>query len=122
MNTLRRKHAAYLNKYLRKIKQIEIPVESRNYKHVYQMYTITLKNPAYRDKFVAELRNKGIGASVHFDPPVHLQFFYQKTYKYKKGDFPITEKTSKSIVTLPMYPQLTKKELDYIIKTIRKTL
>jgi perosamine synthetase len=122
MNTLRRKHVAYLNKYLRKIKQIEIPIEAKNCKHVYQMYTITLKNPAYRDKFVAELKNKGIGASVHFDPPVHLQFFYQKTYKYKKGDFPITEKTSKSIVTLPMYPQLTKKELDYIIKTIREII
>lgn len=120
LNNLRRKHAAYLNKHLKSVKSIEIPVEAKNCKHVYQMYTVKLKNPALRDKFVLALRNKGIGASVHFDPPVHLQPFYKNNYK--TNNLPITEKVSKSIVTLPMFPKITKKELDYIIKTIKEIL
>lgn len=119
MNALRRKHAVYLNKHLKNVKAIEIPVQAKNCKHVYQMYTIKLKK-GNRDGFVLKLKQKGIEASVHFDPPVHLQHFYKKTYGYKKGDFPITEKVAKSIITLPMYPQLTKKILDYIIINIKK--
>lgn len=119
MNTLRRKHAAYLNKHLKNIKGIEIPTKAKGCKHVYQMYTIKLKS-GNRDKFVLELKKQGIGASVHFDPPVHLQPFYRTKYGHKKGDFPITEKVAKSIVTLPMHPALTKKELDYIIIKIKK--
>lgn len=120
MNSLRRKHSAYLNKNLKTIKNIEIPIEEKNRKHVYQMYTIKVKNSDLRDKIVLTLRSNGIGASVHFDPPVHLQPYYIKHYGYKKGDFPITEKLSESIITIPMYPQLTKNDLNYIIKIIKK--
>lgn len=118
MNSLRRKHAKYLSSHLRKIKGIEVPFEENHSKHVYQMYTIKV-NPKIRDALVINLRKKGIGASVHFDPPVHLQPFYKKTYGYKKGDLPVTEKLSSSIVTLPMYPGLTRKDLDFIIYEIR---
>lgn len=117
MNALRRKHTVYLNKHLKKIENIEIPVQAKNCKHVYQMYTIKLKKDN-RDKFVSKLKQKGIEASVHFDPPVHLQPFYKKNYKNIK--LPVTERVAKSIVTLPMYPQLSKKYLDYIIINIKK--
>lgn len=116
MNILRRKQAAYLNKYLKDISEIEIPLQARNCKHVYQMYTIKLRK-GNRDMFVKKLKKKGIEASVHFDPPVHLQSFYVKSYKHKKVDLPVTEKLSKSIITLPMYPGMKKKQLDYIVKS-----
>ena len=118
MNDLRRKHAAYLNKELSGIQQIELPVEDRKAKHVYQMYTVKLDtNMVNRGAFLAKLKDKGIGASVHFDPPVHLQPYYMKM-GWKKGDFPVTEKVSDSIVTLPMYPGMKKEELDYMISMI----
>lgn len=119
MNELRREHAKYLNEGLKGVKQIDLPIEMAGCKHVYQMYTIKLKT-GNRDEFVLKLREAGIGASVHFDPPVHLQHYYQNKYNYKTGDFPITEKVSESIVTLPMYPALTQKDLDFIIDTIKK--
>ncbi|OGC47063.1 MAG: spore coat polysaccharide biosynthesis protein SpsC [Candidatus Portnoybacteria bacterium RIFCSPLOWO2_01_FULL_43_11] len=121
MNDLRRKHAAYLNKKLKDLKQIELPKEIPQAKHVYQMYTIKIRR-GNRDLLVKKLKEKGIEASVHFDPPVHLQPYYQKKYGYKHGDFPITEKLSSSIITLPMFPQMTKKELDYMVSVVRNNI
>lgn len=120
MNMRRRENAAYLDKKL-KFDEIDLPIELRGCKHVYQMYTIKLKN-INRSKFIMGLREKGIIASVHFTPPVHLQDYYARTYKYKKGDLPITECVADTIVTLPMYPQLTRKELDYMVDSIAKVL
>lgn len=119
MNSLRREHANYLDKNLSTIEKIDLPVESKNCKHVYQMYTIKLKEGCDRTKFISELRKKGIGASVHFDPPVHKQPFYKNL---AHEDLTITEEVSRSIVTLPIYPKLTKAELDYMVDTISKTI
>lgn len=116
MNNRRRENAAYLNKKL-SFDEIVLPVEAENCKHVYQMYTIKLKD-VNREKFIMGLREEGIAASVHFTPPVHLQDYYAKTYKYQRGDLPVTERVADTIVTLPMYPQLTRKELDYMVTSI----
>ena len=119
MNSLRRKHATYFNQKLKNIEQIDLPIEMPKTKHVYQMYTIKLKN-GNRNNLIKKLKQKGIEASVHFDPPVHLQSYYQKNYGYKKGDLPITEKLSNSIITLPIFPDMTKQQLDFIILNIKK--
>jgi len=121
MNNLRRAHAAYLNEGLKNISSIEIPTPTKNCFHVYQMYTIKLKK-GNRDALVRKLKERGIEASVHFDPPVHLQPFYMKNFGCRKGDLPITERLSQSIITLPMFPQLAKKELGYIISAIKEVV
>lgn len=115
MNEARRKHAAYLNKHL-DFEEVELPVETEGNKHVYQMYTIKVN--VDRSDFVSGLRKRGIGATVHFDPPVHLQAFYRNL----KIKLPVTENVSESIVTLPMYPQLTIEELDKIVSAIEDIL
>ncbi len=120
MNELRRKHSQYLTKNLKGLEGISLPFERENCKHVYQMYTIKVSKN--RDEFLSKLRAKGIGASVHFEPPVHLQPYYMKNYKTKKGDLPVTEKLSESIITLPMYPTMKKSDLDFIIKTIKNII
>jgi len=119
MNNLRRKNAEFLNKSLN-FNEIKTPEESKGCKNVYQMYTVKVEN-IDRTKFISHLREKGIGASVHFDPPVHLQDCYLKM-GYKKGSFPITEKLSESIVTLPMYPQLTKEQLVFMVASIEEAI
>ncbi len=121
MNSLRRKQANYLNKHFKKLNQIDLPRETPRTKHVYQMYTIKIK-PGQRDLLIRKLKEKGIEASVHFDPPVHLQPYYKKTYGYQVGDLPITEKVAKSIITLPMFPQMTRQQLNFIILNIKKIL
>ena len=56
---------------------------------------------------------------VYFEP-IHLKTFYTKEFHYKKNDLPITEEIAQKVLTLPLYPSLTKKEMDYIISTIEK--
>ena len=70
-------------------------------------------------EFVKQLNKKGIGASVHFYPPIHQQPFYKKHTEWIDGKLDITEDVSNRIVTLPLYPSMNKKELDIIIKEIK---
>lgn len=119
MNAARRKHAEYLNKHLNR-EFLDLPVEAKDCVHVYQMYTVKVKH-VDRTRFILKLREKGIGASVHFDPPVHRQPFYANS-GYSSKDLPVTEKVAASIVTLPLYPQLTQDQLDRMITAIEETI
>lgn len=109
MNNKRREHAKYLSDNLSE--RIETPTETANCHHVYQMYTIKVR-PEIRNELVEELKKNGVGASVHFSPAVHQQKYYKN---YSHGDLSNTEKLASSIITLPMFPDLTKNDLDYII-------
>ena len=116
---LRRQKASYLTKKLQDIKEIILPNQPKDYLHLYQMYTIRIKKgKKTRDVFKNYLNKKGIMARIYYDP-VHLTNFYKKTFGYKKGDLPFTEKISNQVLTLPMYPDLTKKEMDFMIKEIK---
>jgi perosamine synthetase len=119
MNEKRRQHAAYLKTQLSDVEEIDLPVEAEHCKHVYQMFTIKVKDMD-RNAFVRRLREKGIGASVHFDPPVHLQGYYLE--RFGRVHLPVTEQVAQSIVTLPLYPQLKEEELDRIVIAVKSTL
>jgi len=118
MNVLRRKHAAQYNALLNK-EFFDLPVEAPGRKHVYQMYTAKLKG-VDRGKFLAELRAQGIGASVHFDPPVHTQPFYAEQRGAAELNLPVTAKVSATIVTLPIYPAMTEDDVSYVADTANK--
>lgn len=112
MNDSRRRHAKQYNALLNP-ELFDLPVEAPNRKHVYQMYTVKLKN-ADRTRFLTELRAQGIGATVHFDPPVHTQPFYTETMDCGKLDLPVTHKVSSSIVTLPLYPGMSEDDVSFV--------
>ena len=116
---MRREKAAYLSKKLAKTKAIQTPGESKGEYYVYQLYTIRLPNKTTRDHLQEYLTKAGIMTKVYFEP-IHLKTFYTKEFHCKKGDLPVTEKMSETLLTLPLYPTLTKKEMDYMITTIEK--
>jgi perosamine synthetase len=122
MNIRRREHAKYLSSKLSKFKEITLPIEAKDAYHTYQMYIIRLDESVDRDGFVIYLRNNNVEASVHFYPPVHLHDYYMEQYGYKAGDLPITEKISSKVVTLPMFPSLTKEEMEVMAKTIGEAI
>ncbi|MFH1978384.1 MAG: DegT/DnrJ/EryC1/StrS family aminotransferase [Candidatus Aenigmatarchaeota archaeon] len=97
--------------------KLEVPTIREGCKHVFQMYTIKLNPSINRSHFVKHLREEGIQASVHFDPPVHLQPYYANR-GWKKGDFPVTEDVAEHIVTLPMFPSIKREDLDRIAQVI----
>ncbi len=115
---MRRKNAKYLNKKLEGVSQIKLPLEPKNQYHVYQMYTIQLKNSNDRDRLQNHLAKARIMTKVYFDP-IHLKTFYKTEYKYTAGYLPKTEELSKKVLTLPMYASLKKQEIDYVVDSIK---
>lgn len=112
MNAKRRELAKRYDQALASL--VNIPALCPGATHVYQMYTITVEAKR-RDQVVHHLRAQNIGASVHFDPPVHMQPFYLSR-GCKRGQLPLTEKLASEIITLPLYPDMTFEQQDYVIK------
>lgn len=113
MNEARRAHAMQYNTLL-DAELFELPAERPGCRHVYQMYTVKLRR-GDRTKLLAELRGKGIGASVHFDPPVHTQPYYAERYG-SAWKLPVTERLAASILTLPIYPGMSPDDVEYVAK------
>jgi len=116
---MRREKAAYYTKKFKKIPFIRTPAESKGDYHVYQLYTIELPDKKTRDGLQRHLTKAGIMTKIYFEP-VHLKTYYTKEFHYKRNDLPITENIADKVLTLPLYPSLTKREMDYIISTIEK--
>lgn len=85
----------------------------RNY-HIYNQYTIRSKN---RDKLQAFLKENGIGTEIYYPLPLHLQECF-KDLGYKKGGLPFSEEASSSVLSLPIYPELSAVQKDYIVQRI----
>jgi len=80
------------------------------------LFTI-LVSPEIRDEFMLKLQERGIGITVNYRA-IHLLSYYRNKYGYKRGDFPIAEKIGDSTITLPLYPKLEDREIEYVIKTV----
>jgi dTDP-4-amino-4,6-dideoxygalactose transaminase len=102
-NEQRRNHAALYNELLRDNDKILLPVEHDGFKGNYHLYVVRTRDRDGLQKYCA---SKGIGTGLHYPVPLHLQNAY-KRLGYNIGDFPITEKTAREIISLPMFPELT---------------
>lgn len=117
LNNKRRDLVAIYRRHLQNQPEISLPFEKPENKHVYQMFTIQVKDANCRDDFVNHLRKLGIGASVHFSPAVHeMKPFSGK--KFRRGNLTNTEKVASRIITLPMYPDMAIQDVEFISKTI----
>ncbi|MCK5533897.1 DegT/DnrJ/EryC1/StrS family aminotransferase [bacterium] len=93
-----------------------LPIADRGVKHVYNQYTIRVKN---RDKVKRLLAEEGIATAIHYPLPLHLQKAF-KFLGYKKGDFPQSEQAAKEVLSLPMCPELNKLQVKLVSETIKK--
>ena len=117
---LRRQNAKYYQKKLAKIEGIKIHAEPKGYKHVYQLFSIQLPSKRIRDGLSRFLAKKGIMSKVFFEP-IHLTKHFSN-YKIKQERLKITETVSERILSLPMYPELTKEEITEITGSINEFL
>ena len=125
LNKIRIRNAEYLTKRLKEIDGIITPYIHPKAKHVFHQYVIQIdeeKIGLNRDKLRELLMNKGIETAIHYPKPIPLQPIYRELFNYKEGMFPIAEKISKRILSLPVNPFLKIKDLDYIANTIEKIL
>lgn len=89
------------------------PYAHSDSKHVYHLYVIRVKN---RDPLRKKLR-PNISTGIHYPIPLHLQPAYHYL-SYKEEDFPISEKISREIISLPMWPELKREEIEHICEQI----
>ena len=118
-NTKRQENANYLTQNLLGISGLVCPSQMTGKKHVYHQYTLrVLENfPMSRDLFIEKLNKADIGAYVYYPVLISDQEVY-KDRGYSET-FSIAKKISEQVVSIPVHPGLTKKELAYIIKTIK---
>ena len=120
----RREIVTEYNRAFKGIEEIIIPTERDYVKSAWHIYVIQLKLDKVkvsRKKIFNELQKRGIGVQVHYIP-IHLQPFYRKRFGYKKGDFPTVERYYQRAITLPLFPKMTDKEIDRVIKTVKKVI
>jgi len=117
-NEARRKNAALYDDLLKKVKGVAIPKKANYCKHVYHIYSICVNN---RDAMIASLAAKDIHCGIHYPIPLHLQEAY-KSLGYQKGAFPAAEKAASEFVSLPMFPELTRSQIDTVTGEIRSIL
>ncbi len=118
LNKKRKILAKRYNNLLKDVPQISMPKIKENRTHVWQMYTVKVSSK-HRNNLVKRLIDSGVEASVHFFPPVHEQIFYKNRFR-KRVVLKNTEKLSREILTLPMYPDMKTGDVDYVCKIIRE--
>ena len=117
----RRRAAKKYNEVLKDISTIIMPKEMSYAKHVYHLFVIQVKEGGSerRDELAKYLNDNGVSTGLHYPIPLHLQPCF-KELGYKKGQFPITEKLAETGLSLPMYPELSDGQIEYVCDTIFK--
>jgi dTDP-4-amino-4,6-dideoxygalactose transaminase len=114
----RRENAAYYNQLFEKSDHrslgIELPHVQYNNRHIYNQYVIRVPK---RDELREFLTQEGIGTDVYYPLPLHLQECY-RDLGYKEGDFPHAEKAARDTLALPIYPELTREQQNYVVTKI----
>jgi dTDP-4-amino-4,6-dideoxygalactose transaminase len=111
-NAKRRERAAEYNRLFAGSEgTIVTPYEPSWSRAVYHLYVVRAEN---REGLMAHLSKSGIGTGIHYPIPLHQQKAYE-SLGYKTGDFPVTEKVAREIVSLPMFPQLKGEQQAWVV-------
>ena len=115
-NDERIKWSARYTAGLKKAKSFDLPYAKPGYRHVWHLYVIETKDAAKRDAFLKFLNDAGVDAKTHYSIAIHQQagFPWGKDARVV-GPLTNAEKNSATCISLPMYPELTAEEVDYVV-------
>ena len=116
--------AARYSSNLAEVDELVLPSEAINRKHSWHLYVIRLRKGVTqidRNELILELNQRGVGTSVHFTP-LHMHPYYRETYGYQRHDCPESSRLYDEIVTLPLYPEMSDEDIDYVCESIRDIL
>jgi dTDP-4-amino-4,6-dideoxygalactose transaminase len=116
-NKMRAAAAEQYNHLLKGVAGVVTPVLKSDRTHVYQTYAVRIKTN--RDKVLDGLKAKGVSSLIHYPIPLHLQEAYQEL-NYKKGDFPVAEKLADEVLSLPMFPHITKEQIESVCSALKE--
>ena len=115
----KREKVVFYNKLFQEklLNNVVVPYEALYNYHTYHQYTIRVKGD--RDELQDYLKERGIGTGVYYPLPLHLQKCFENL-GYKIGDFPISERASKEVLSLPIYPELKESKQIEVVERIKK--
>jgi dTDP-4-amino-4,6-dideoxygalactose transaminase len=100
------------------VDKIILPVEASYAKHVYHVFAVRVRE---RDRLMRDLLKLDIHCGIHYPVPIHLQKAYSGL-GLARGSFPVAEACADEFLSLPMYPELTEKQIAYVAKNLRELL
>ena len=112
----RREHATYYSKAFAGLSGVTPPVVGRANEHIFHQYTLRVER---RDALQAHLKAKGIGCAVYYPVPLHRQECFA-SLGYAEGRSPESEGAAREVLSLPIYPELTRPQLDTVVGAIRE--
>ena len=114
----RRRNAKIYDELLQEVPEVVMPKEMAYGKHVYHLFAIRV---ADRDRMIPALAEKEIFCGIHYPIPIHLLDAY-KSLNLGKGSFPVAEKSASEFVSLPMFPELTREKIAFVVKGLKESL
>jgi dTDP-4-amino-4,6-dideoxygalactose transaminase len=117
-NEARRKNAKSYKELLSNFDKIIEPVEADYARHVYHVYAVRAQN---RDNFISKLAEKEIFCGIHYPVPVHVQNAYA-SLEIKNGNCPLAERFAEECISLPMFPELTVGQIEYVAHSIKNMI
>ncbi len=117
-NQCRRSHAEHYSRALCDLKEVIRPTIAPYAEHVFHIYAIRVPE---RDRVMQHLASRQIGCAVHYPVTIHLQEAY-RSLGYTAGAFPIAERCASEFVSLPMYPELTPEQLEWVTDAVREAV
>jgi len=116
---MRQDNAKYISSHISNIPEIIVPPIPNGSEHIHQLFTIRLSDKKIRDGLHEFLTKKQIFSKVYFNP-IHLTSFYKKKFNGEEEILPVTENIAKTVLTLPLYPNMTQEEKKYLIDSIKE--
>ena len=113
-NNARRRAAAHYNQLLQDL-PLHLPQERSDSQHVYHLYVVQTPD---REALRAFLGKRGVATAVHYPVPVHLQPAY-KRHGYERGSLPVSERLADSVLSLPMFPQISELQVSLVAEAVR---
>jgi dTDP-4-amino-4,6-dideoxygalactose transaminase len=117
-NEARRQKALVYSRLLGEIAGVEPPCPAPDSDHIFNYYTIRLRNSRDRDRLREYLNSQGIATAIYYPLSLHLQEVYQ-SLGGKFGDFPESERAQAEVLSLPMYPELNDEPMEFIVNAVR---
>lgn len=113
----RRQHARYYDEALADLDSIVTPIVLPENESIYNQYTIRVLD-GKRDALQAALRARGVGSAVYYPVALHLQECFAEL-GYAAGSLPMSERASREVLSLPVFPELTEEQRDHVVRSIR---
>jgi len=121
---IREEYAKLYTQAFADLPEVTAPYVKDHVRHAWHLYVIQIELERLtidRGEFIEALRRENIGTSVHFIP-LSLHPYYRETFGFHEGDFPVAERAYQRIVSLPLYPKMTRQDVDDVIEAVRRVI